>query len=476
MSSGKQIVDQVKTDSPAEFLNDTLQNLVANLGTSRDKTSHGTFIRGTDLSLQREMCDTIYRFQWLSKIVDIPPYDMTRQWRSWTSVDLESSKIDDIASEEKRLCYKSKIQEALTWGNLYGGCAIIISVDGHGDSSIPLDITKVTRGQLKNLHVVDRHRLYPQFHNIISDPFDQFNGEPELYILANSIQLIHRSRIVKFVGNKVPYWPRQRLLWWGDSVLNRLYDCFRNTETVISSIASMTHETNIDVLSIENLAGQLAAEGEEAIHKRFELMAVMKAINNMMLLDSTEKYERKAIEFRALPDIMKEFLSVLSAASDIPATRLLGISPGGLNATGESDLTNYYDMISGKQESDLERQMQHIDEVMIRSLFGKYPDSLKWAFNPLWQMSEKEQAATNLIKVQTVVHLQTLEVPYEAILKDVKELGLSNNLTDELIEEAISEVDEPGDSPEGDPETKEIIGENDDPNEPANQKTDSPTE
>ena len=427
---------------------DTLQNLVANLNTGRDKTTYGNFIRGRDLSIERVQCDTIYRFQWPAKVIDIPPYDMTREWRTWTSINIDPKQIEAITAEEKRLQYKPSIQETLTWGALYGGCAIVISVDGHGDASTPLDVTKVRKGQLKRLYVVDRHRIFPQTEARLQDPLDVNYGEPEFYRLFNTSQLVHRSRIVKFIGHKAPYYDKIRLLWWGDSVLNRIYDTIRNTETVISSIATMIHETNIDVLSIDGLASYLSSEGTEEIVKRFELMALMKAINNMMLLDgSTETYDRKGADFKQLPKLMEEFLVILSAASNIPATRFLGKSPDGMNATGESDLTIYYDMISGKQESDLEPQMRYIDQVMIRSLLGSYPEGLDWTFNPLWQLSESQMATINLNRSQTLMNLQSLGVPDEAILRDVQEMGLSNNLTDELIAEAIAEV-EPDDDAE----------------------------
>ena len=449
---------------------DTLQNVVANLGTSRDKSVYSTFVESNDLSRNRHLADTIYRFQWMAKIVDILAYDMVREWRTWRSDTREPKEITSIAQEEKRLDYKCKIQESLTWGGLYGGCAVIISVNGHGDASIPLDVTKIRKGQLKAFHVVDKHRIFPQVQEFITDPLNPNFGNPEFYMLANSSQIIHSSRIVKFIGKKAPFWPRQRLLWWGDSVLTRLYDCFKATETVISSIATMTHETNIDIIKTEGLADAIAADGGEKVAKRYEVMALMKAINNMVLLDSTEEFTRYPISFRQLPELMKQFLAVLSAASDIPATRFLGKSPEGLNATGESDLTNYYDMISGKQESDLEPQMRYLDEAMIRSLFNDYPDDLEWEYSPLWQMSEKDQADMNLVRSNTLLNLQTLGVPDEALLNDVQELGLSNNLTEDLIKEAIAEIDE-------DEETEEILGGNeDDPDEPNGEETDPATE
>ena len=54
--------------------------------------------------------------------------------------------------------------------------------------------------------------------------------------------------------------------------------------------------------------------------------------------------------------MVRTFLQVAAGAADIPVTRLLGQSPAGLSATGDSDTRNYYDMIAARQELDLRPQ------------------------------------------------------------------------------------------------------------------------
>jgi len=65
-----------------------------------------------------------------------------------------------------------------------------------------------------------------------------------------------------------------------------------------------------------------------------------------------------------------------------------------MNSTGESDIRNYYDHLSAKQETELRPKLEYLDQIMYRSLFGTEPkdDELSFTFNPLWQMSEQELA------------------------------------------------------------------------------------
>ena len=68
-----------------------------------------------------------------------------------------------------------------------------------------------------------------------------------------------------------------------------------------------------------------------------------------------------------LPEMVRTFLQVAAGAADIPVTRLLGQSPTGLSATGESDTRNYYDMIAARQELDLRPQLERLDRLILRS-------------------------------------------------------------------------------------------------------------
>ena len=97
-----------------------------------------------------------------------------------------------------------------------------------------------------------------------------------------------------------------------------------------------------------------------------------------------------------LKDLLDAFGKFLSAATDIPATRLLGTSASGLNATGEGDLKNYYDMIRSKQKSKYKPRLDYFDEIMVRSL-GLNPDEdYEYEFKSLFQMTPKEQSEVDM--------------------------------------------------------------------------------
>ncbi len=85
----------------------------------------------------------------------------------------------------------------------------------------------------------------------------------------------------------------------------------------------------------------------------------------------------------------------LAAASRIPYTILMGDSPAGLNATGDSDIRNFYDHIAAMQRRKLRPVLRQIVSIILRVLYGdKAPKKWDIEFRPLWQPTEKEVAET----------------------------------------------------------------------------------
>ena len=130
---------------------DSLRNVVSGLGTAKDKRSHNTFVIQP---MMRDEIDALYLEDGFArKIVDKMPADEVREWRTW-----EAREAEAIYAAERQLRYRAKVQQARTWGRLYGGAAILIG-DGNDDPTKPLDIEGIGKGGCQYLHVLSRHEL-----------------------------------------------------------------------------------------------------------------------------------------------------------------------------------------------------------------------------------------------------------------------------------------------------------------------------
>ena len=166
-------------------------------------------------------------------------------------------------------------------------------------------------------------------------------------------------------------------------------------------------------------------------------------------MDAADGLETHQYTFGGLADCYQQFIMDISGAAEIPVTKLFGRSPSGLNATGESDLQNYYDMIGEKQETLLRPILNKMLPPLMMSLFGAVPDDLDFDFNPVSEPTDKERS--DLAKSGTdnvVAAVNAGLVSKRTALKELKQqserTGVWTNITDEDIEKASDEIDDPG--------------------------------
>jgi phage-related protein (TIGR01555 family) len=372
-----------------QFVRDGLASAIAGLGTERDKAASVYY---TDPFIDVQQLVAAYRGSWLPrKIIDIPALDSCRAWRSWQA---KNDQIERIEAEEARLGVQGKVLEARKKARLFGGAAIYIDLGD--DASQPLNVERVKQGGVRFLTVLSPNQLQPG--EIETDPLSPLYGRPKDYSIVSGTTAqvkVHPSRLAIFIGNEMP--DRDiasgATFAWGDSVLTSVMEAVKQADATSANIVSLIFEANVDVIAMEGLMDYVGTpEGERKIIDRYRIAATAKSINRMLILDGKEKYERKSANFANLPDLMDRFFQNVSGAADIPMTRLFGMSPGGLNASGESDLRNYYDRIASAQTLEMQPALKNLDECLIRSALGQRDPNIHYVWNPLWQMSEKEKA------------------------------------------------------------------------------------
>lgn len=227
------------------FVRDSLTNMVANIGTSRDKAA-STFYSMPVLS-DEELLNA-YRGAWLPrKIVDIPAFDSVRAWRDWQA---KKAQIELIEAEEKRLNVKGKILEAKIKARLWGGAAVVI---GTGDQNLtePLDVERVGKGGLKYLTVISRRNLTAG--EIDRDPASEWYGKPKVYQIKSTdgVQVdIHPSRLVVFNGaaQHDEEIVTTTYAGWGDSVLLSVVEAIKQADGTAANIASLVFEAKVNVI------------------------------------------------------------------------------------------------------------------------------------------------------------------------------------------------------------------------------------
>lgn len=380
-----------------KYSTDGLQSMIHGVGDpERDKSASVFFV---PKCISDPELIAAYEGNWMARaLVDIPVMDSLRKGWQWAG-----EHHDAIAEEEKRLNVAGKLMQAFKKGRLLGGAAVYIGTDQ--DPAEPLELDRIQKGGIKYLNVMTRLHLNAEA--IETDPEKDTYGTPKSYNISSESKgavNIHPSRLVIFNGDE-----RADVMalgsntgWSGTSILQSTYDTITNTQGVHSSVASLLYEANIDVLGIPDLMANIGDAGYESeILKRLRLFALSKGINGMGVIDSEETLDRKSASFANLDKIMNTFATFVAAAGQIPATRFMSQAPQGLASSGESEMENYFDLISSKQTLEIDPAACNLFPALVRSALGT-SEPIPRSWRPLRQMSEEQLSAIGKETAETV--------------------------------------------------------------------------
>ncbi len=369
----------------------------------KDKRVSTTF--GTPESLTEGELDDLYRGEGFGRrIVDLVANDMVREW-----FFIEGDTDGDTLAALKALKFKKHLGKAIRQARLMGGAGIFMFVDDGAQDPAeelrPEAIKKIESLKVYNRYELSRKEWY-------QDPEDPRIGQTSIYTVNPRDQSshtfdVHETRLLKVDGADVS----TRVRWqtndgWGDSVLQAAYTRLQGLASMLGSVETILGEFVIGALTIKNLADMIASGQEKLIMKRLTQMDQAKHILNTILLDEDETFGRESATVSGIDKLIETVLMSLSAVTGIPVTLLMGKSPAGLQATGESDIRFYYDMIASEQEDKIQSEIERLIGLVHGSSEYKgwtpgEDETAEVTFNPLWQPTEKEIAETRKTQAET---------------------------------------------------------------------------
>lgn len=426
----------------SELRADGYQNVLTKYGTKRDSSSAFSFVPenfADDYTLSIN-----YQFNGLfAKIIDLPAGEAVSKGFTLNIVDKD---IDSVIMEKwEDLNAEESFETAIKWARLYGGSIIVPLVnDGRGLDE-PLNFRTI-RG-------VDELKV---FEAAIVNPIYQstyYTGMPE-YFQVNSLDgifKVHSSRCLLFKNGKLPELAidsKRRV--FGFSEYDRIKAALREAVTTHGYAPRMLERSIQPILKIKDLAALLESEsGEDIVVKRLQVIDLARSMFNSLAIDSEgEDYDFKTASFTGVKEIIDSTCNMLSAVTDIPQTLLFGRAPEGMNATGEADFENYYNMVRRIQSRIVKAPHKKLLDIIIQSLVrtGKLDEAPKFKleYNPLWSMSEQEQATVDQTKAQTqLIKAQTTQLYMDSNVLDPTEVRAALKEEGEYnVETVLEELDD----------------------------------
>ena len=420
---------------------DGYTNPMAFLGAASGLLSSGTFIR-SGLTRDTELLTTLYRESWLAKkIIDMPAEDMTRAWYS-LSASVSNEETAAFRALEARHSVRNEITNAIRWARLYGGSLALMVIRGE-ESRLdqPLDLSTLYPGCFEGLLVVDRSQSVEPSLELVEDLEDPDYGLPAWYEFSpdpggGSAVRVHHSRVLRFVGRELPSAEAVRENYWGASELEHIWDELQKRSAVSANIAQLVFQANITTLKMSDF-GEILAVGTENQRKRvlraMEEQNRLRTSFGLQIISAEDSIENHPYSFAGLSGIYSEFMMDMSGAAEIPATRLFGRSPQGMNATGESDLVNYYERISQLQETYLRPALERLLPVLMISAFGYAAEDAQVVFEPIASTTPAERVDIASRLSSTLVSLCSAGIispasALEELRAQGRELGIFSRL------------------------------------------------
>ena len=411
---------------------DGYSNAAAFLGTESPLLSAGTFVP-SGLSSNFRLLTTTYRECWLAtRIIDTPAEDMTRSWYTLTG-KFDPEDLADLKRLEAKHSVKQELTDAIRWARLFGGSLALMVIDGEGDRlDQPLDLELLPPDCFQGLLVLDRAMGISPSLELVTDLNDPDYGLPMYYTVniddgENSTLTIHHSRLLRFVGRPLPRAEQMAEDYWGASELEHIWDELQKRSATSANIAQLVFQANITTLKMSNFGDKVAMGSDRARNALRNMISEENRFRTsfgLQILSKDDSLETHSYTFSGLNDIYESFMMDIAGAAEIPATKLFGRSPQGFQSTGEAELRNYYEMISGLQERDLRPALERLLPVMAISCFGFLPEDLDFVFNPLATVTaeESEELAGKLTdRVEKLYRAGLLT--YEEARNELKTVG-----------------------------------------------------
>lgn len=363
--------------------------------------------------------------------------DLSRKWIKIDGCD-DPQKLEIIENELKKLHIKDLFHKAVTTTGYMGGAFIFIDT-GEDDLTLPLAINDLSaelkEGSKVKFVVVDPVNVSPIEYNCI-DPLRDDYMQPRMWQVLG--KRVHASRLLSFVENQPPMLLKPNYNFLGIPQAQILWDYVMHFNQTRASTARLLEKISLLVVQTDMDAVLSDEHGIELFDAKMEFLERYRNNDSVFVCDKeSEGVMNVQTTIAGCTDVVRQSLELIACINRTPAVKLLGISPSGFNATGESDLKNYYDYIASKQELYRE-QIQTIINVIQLCEFGNIDPAITFKFEPLNEENKASQAMTAQTKIGALTQLvdrqaMSAEELRTAVRED-EDLGLSF-LDEEMPEE-----------------------------------------
>lgn len=367
----------------------------------------------------------------------------------------EGDKISRLTTELETRKIQALLHDAETLVGYMGGAFIFIDTGETDPTRLkqPLNISpqslELQPDRPLRFVLVDPINCFPGIYNS-NNPLREDYFVPKTWWVLS--QEIHSSRLIRLVANEVPALLKPAYNFLGIAQAQLLWDYVLHFQECRIASQRLLSKFSLTVMKTDMTNVLTQANGYEQLDRRIALLVQHRSNDGVQVIDKeAEDIVKLETPISGVTDIVRQSMEILAAMNRTPAVKLLGISPSGFNATGESDLRNYYDYILSQQEKILRPALTTILKILQIKLFGDIDKTISFDFSQLSEEDQTAKATTQKLKADTMTALLNMQVvsPEECrqVLADDPDSGFGNITVNDIPDAPIMPMEEINEDP-----------------------------
>ena len=257
----------------------------------------------------------------------------------------------------------------------FGGGLLFIDLGRNdpGELAKPISLTPefIAPGAVKCLVPVEPIRSVGLLSYNSTDPLKPDYFQPGQWFVVGRGP-VHSSRFLRFVKNEPPLLLRPAYNFLGIPDVQMALDYMVHFTETRESAARLLKKFSLTIVKT-NVDALLYGSDDSDVRRRIAHLARERDNDGVYAISyEDEDVVQLNTPLSGVTDIVRQALEMLACIWRIPVIKFLGISPSGMNATGESDIRSFYDHVGSQVQKIFGHPLAQLSTLMQLNLFGKY--------------------------------------------------------------------------------------------------------
>lgn len=332
--------------------------------------------------------------------VEMRAKEMTRKWGELVSTEEDSDRVSVLEKEMEKYKFQSLFRKIAEQCGFLGGCLVFVD-DGEAKEELVNALPRsgrVLKGQQIRFTILDPWVVYPGPYNS-TNPLAMDYFKPKVWYVQGTP--VSATRLIYFTENELPDMIKPAYNFFGISLAQKVLDAVSHYTRNRESASKLLEKVSLVVLKT-NMTDILSGDSDMNLRRRLEYFGKEWSFKGVAAIDKdNEDLSIFNNTLSGIVDIVRQSMEYVAAMFNEPATKLWGISPAGMNATGESDMKNHYDNIASLQEQMFMPGLTDMLNIIQLVKYGDIDTGIHFEFAPLSSEENRIRAETNKIKAET---------------------------------------------------------------------------